>query len=131
MELLFPQLILDADNLYPNKETKLLEIAPKIVSYGSLESRKKKSPVELKNLVVEYEESVVGLDEESPEFHSKSKGFIFHSRLIFTVFVALHQITALRLLPYLMPNPKRKLSKSEVAIFFCPYFKVYASRVSQ
>lgn len=68
----FPQLILDADTLYPNKKTKLAAIAPKIVSYGSLTSKKKKSPVELKTLIVEYDELVVSLDQESPEFHSKN-----------------------------------------------------------
>lgn len=61
-------MVLDADTLYPNKESKLPELAPKIVQFGSLNARKKKAPVELKNFIVEFEESAVGLDEESSEF---------------------------------------------------------------
>lgn len=61
---------MDADTLYPNKKSKLIEIAPKIVTYGLIASKKKKAPPELKTLIVEYDESTVGLDEESTEFHS-------------------------------------------------------------
>lgn len=42
-----------------------------IVSYGTLKSKKKKSPAELRALVIEYDESVVGLEPESTEFHGR------------------------------------------------------------
>lgn len=118
---------MDADTLYPNKNTKLSELAPKIVSYGTLKSKKRNSPEELRALVVEYDESSVGLEIDSSELISinSDRNVKFHSLIvIISFFIALQQITALRLLPHLMPNPKRKLSKSEIANSFCPYFKV-------
>lgn len=70
---------MDADTLYPNKKTKLPEIAPKIIEFGSLNARKKKAPLELKNLIVEYDESAVGLDEESSEFRgNKARNLLFN-----------------------------------------------------
>lgn len=37
---------------------------------------------------------------------------------------AIQQFIAIRLLPHVMPNPKKKLSKSELDRLFCPYFQV-------
>ncbi len=72
-----PQFVLDADTLYPNKKSKLPELATKIVEFGSLNARKKKAPVELKTFMIEYDESAVGLDEESSEFRGNKATSIF------------------------------------------------------
>lgn len=40
------------------------------------------------------------------------------------MFLVVQQLTALRLLPHLMPLGKKKLNRTTVAQLFCPYFKV-------
>lgn len=65
--------MLDADTLYPNKKTKLPDIASKIVQFGSLNARKKKASPELKHLFVEFDESIVGIDEETSEFRGNKR----------------------------------------------------------
>lgn len=60
--------MLDGDTLLANKKSMLLEIAPKIIAYAK---PKAKSSLDIKTLIVAYEELIVGLEILSVEFQSK------------------------------------------------------------
>lgn len=54
--------------MYVEKNSKLLEIAPKIIAYAS---QKRRPSLELRNLIATYKDSAVDLEEESLELQSK------------------------------------------------------------
>ncbi|KAJ6639408.1 hypothetical protein Bhyg_12152 [Pseudolycoriella hygida] len=88
--------------LLGTKSSKLAEVAPKLISYCQ---RKKRNTVDVKSILV-------GLNQASPDDPDDLN--------------KLRQITALRLLPHLMPLGKEKLNRTTVAQLFCPYFKTEA-----
>lgn len=114
-----------------DKKTSLSEIAPRIITFAY---PKKKAILDVKSLITAFEELTVGLEITSIEYQSKAfkdhwNPVIFKYFYQFcsyrTVFSSdIQQLIAIRLLPHVMQNPKKKLSKSEVERLFCPYFKV-------
>lgn len=128
--------MLDGETLLTNKNSMLLEIAPKIIAYAY---PKKRTTLDVKSLIATYEELIVGLENTSIEYQSKTVHN--HKRIVKTLIEilsftrsnhmnssffssAIQQLIAIRLLPHVMPNPKKKLSKSEVERLFCPYLEV-------
>lgn len=125
----FLQFILDADKILGQRRSNLPETAQKVLVYAN---RQKRPSPELKAFLQELQKY---------SEHLQGEDLIGVCDLIYIInltkinandyFTAFQQLTALKLLPYVMQNPSRKLSKSEAASYFFPYFKVCSTYVTE
>lgn len=120
--LSFLQFILDADKILGQRRSNLPETAQKVLLYAN---RQKRPSPELKKFLQDFQKYSEHLQGEDLIGMCNLRCIInLTTNYSNDPSTAFQQLTVLKLLPYVMPNPSRKISKPESASYFLPYFKV-------